>query len=122
MTFSDGTTLDSDNPVTADKITVVGTPQEGYNNPGGLFDGETSSGDSLIFDPNQSKILFYIDVGIGKNPQTGVYKTYYNGPTDTSTFAIENGKVYGSNTVPESPEQENNWTFITTLTMTRGNN
>ena len=111
--------IDYNNPVPLNKITLV-APILGpdYNNPSCIFDGQytQSSVDTLIFDGNVSGVLFYMDNSNNIEVQSGSYYTYAD---NQALYAIQSGKIYGTNTDPTTfvATDEANWNYVCDLTM-----
>ena len=72
--------------------------------------------DSLIFDENVSGVLFYMDNSNNIEVQSGSYYTYAD---NQALYAIQSGKIYGTNTDPTTfvATDEANWNYVCDLTM-----
>jgi hypothetical protein len=112
--------IDTNNPILLANISVVGPILEDddakYNNPSCIFDGQytQSSTESLVFSPNVSCALFYLDNSTNSEVQSGNYYTH------TGSFKVKIGRFYGTNTNPNTfvdAKDEANWNYVCDLTM-----
>jgi len=82
-----------------------------------IFDGQyTQPGlESVIFEPNENGVLFYMENESNKEVLSGSYYTYYS----EGSSAIQSGAIYGTNTDPTSFDatDESNWDYVCDLTI-----
>jgi hypothetical protein len=143
LTLSDGTLIDHTAPIDVEQITTVATyylpdlhplGHYEYQNKSAIFDAAPRAGvagylewyHEYVLASGQKQILFYFDAGTAVNVVSGEYKTsWITGSTlftdaTNQAYTIGNARIYGADSVPDTPSDPSTWTLLTANVMTEG--